>query len=1119
MKRLTFTIILFILCILPVQASTKIDINDEKNFIEFSRNCMLDKYSKNLEVSLNKDLFLEDLDFTSVPIFYGTFDGNMHKINGLKIDIAGSTLGLFRKNYGEIKNLSVSGNITPSGTESSLGMIAGENHGRILNCYSYGEIKGKSEVGGIVGTNYEDGEIIKSKSNTFITASLHAGGICGLNKGKINRCENLGKVNTSENQINKSKFFSLEDVKNEFLGDKTVSSIEVFSCVGGISGRNNGSISYSKNKADIGYIHLGFNIGGIAGIQNGSIKTCHNLGSISGRKDIGGIVGQFEPDSKIKSGGKLSKQLQKEFNDLYKELNILNDELQDASNGAIRKSETINSSLKRMNSNLKNTAEGLNTESKDNIDKIFDSLKTINATSKNMLSDYEKYSVLILDDAKASRKYANSIISESISLIDTINDSTIETNEKIGEQRKILKTQKENLLDLEENFNNINSYLKQYSSDIENQLLIFNNNVNTLNSLIKNVTDTASLFQNIDEINEALKNLLNTSSELAKISTNILSQSTEDIDTIIKVSFEAVDASAEAITVINDTLSESLDSITSNTETSIDSINQDRDILNEKLSNLEDNSKSLSKLINDNLKIINKEISELERLSKKEFYYANKSLDNVYDDIYKDAITINEELNSLMDDSKINNSKIHDSLRKINKIFKNISDISSKITTKPEYEYENVFDYNGELKQNGTIAFCQNDGIITGDSDVGGISGTVSFELGNNPEKDFFSENSLLTDTTAILRAIIYKSNNNASIKTKTDYAGGIVGKANTGVIFDCTNKGNIDGINYLGGISGYSNGDILNSNVLCDLNGKSYIGGIAGHAKNLSFNNSMVRIDFSGEKIGAIAGEVDMDKEALIDSNFFVYENIGGIDGISYENKATPLDYVNFIARDNIPQYYNTLFVRFYDGNSLVKNVKVAYGGDIKASEIPDAFYDMQTYSEWSDFQKTNITRSVDVNLEYKPWITSISTDEKVPLFLAEGRFFPNDCMQVNEFNFNDKSEKAISQRAYEYSINSKNELNPEGYTIRVRLNENEIIKIIIDGEAKKIDYEIDGNYAKFKGEKTGKILILEQFKLNKIMIAGIVFTLLLIGLIIIKIIKSRRSKKAKPSLNSEEE
>ena len=64
---------------------------------------------------------------------------------------------------------------------------------------------------------------------------------------------------------------------------------------GGIAGRSSGTITGSVNHGEIGYPHTGYNVGGIAGRQNGSVVGCENYGSIWGRKDVGGIVGQFEP--------------------------------------------------------------------------------------------------------------------------------------------------------------------------------------------------------------------------------------------------------------------------------------------------------------------------------------------------------------------------------------------------------------------------------------------------------------------------------------------------------------------------------------------------------------------------------------------------------------------------------------------------------------------------------------------------------------------------------------------------------------------------------------------------------------------------------------------------------
>ena len=49
------------------------------------------------------------------------------------------------------------------------------------------------------------------------------------------------------------------------------------------------------NFGNVGYPQIGYNVGGIAGTYSGYINRCNNLGSIYGRKEIGGIVGQLEP--------------------------------------------------------------------------------------------------------------------------------------------------------------------------------------------------------------------------------------------------------------------------------------------------------------------------------------------------------------------------------------------------------------------------------------------------------------------------------------------------------------------------------------------------------------------------------------------------------------------------------------------------------------------------------------------------------------------------------------------------------------------------------------------------------------------------------------------------------
>lgn len=65
---------------------------------------------------------------------------------------------------------------------------------------------------------------------------------------------------------------------------------------GGIVGYSAGIILGCSNTGTIGYPHIGYNLGGIVGRNCGYVAACENKGGIFGRKDVGGIAGQIEPD-------------------------------------------------------------------------------------------------------------------------------------------------------------------------------------------------------------------------------------------------------------------------------------------------------------------------------------------------------------------------------------------------------------------------------------------------------------------------------------------------------------------------------------------------------------------------------------------------------------------------------------------------------------------------------------------------------------------------------------------------------------------------------------------------------------------------------------------------------
>ena len=277
------------------EEGTTLRVFRRQQFLELAENCRLDSYSRNLSVVLMADIDLTDVDFAGIPIFCGSFDGSGHTISGLSITQDGSDMGLFRyvDDSALIQNLTVSGEVTPDGSRSAVGGIAGHNAGKILNCFFDGTVSGANDVGGIVGINAVTGILDGCHASGSVTGSHRIGGIAGNNLGVIRSCNNRSQVNTTaeENQI------KLSDISLDTItGSESISTV---TDIGGIAGTSSGIIRQSKNRGNVGYQHMGYNVGGIAGTQSGYLYRCENFAQVYGRKEVGGIVGQMEPTTFI----------------------------------------------------------------------------------------------------------------------------------------------------------------------------------------------------------------------------------------------------------------------------------------------------------------------------------------------------------------------------------------------------------------------------------------------------------------------------------------------------------------------------------------------------------------------------------------------------------------------------------------------------------------------------------------------------------------------------------------------------------------------------------------------------------------------------------------------------
>ena len=393
-------IIMTVISIMPINVSAEdslnvIEISRVNELIEFANKCKYDSYSKDKIVKLTADIDVSGSDFKGISYFAGTFDGGSHIISGFNVDYKGSDFGFFRyiAESGFITNLNISGSINATGSQENIGGIAGVNKGVINESSFSGKVNASTATGAIAGYNHENAKIVSCTSDADILATNQTGGIAGVNDGLISSCTSKSRVNTQE--LDTTLDIGGVDVGTLNLTQNVIDRNDM----GGIAGESTGIISDCVNYGKIGFAHTGYNVGGIAGKQSGKVITCSNEGEIYGRKDVGGIVGQAEPDIE-------SEYLNDRVDDVQSSIDIINSTL-----------NNMSSSMNNASSDVKSYTENIIDQYKELLDKLQDKLNGNNDNDEK-IEDF-------VDDI--SKDIENSTVADDIhGLADTV-DSEIRT--------------------------------------------------------------------------------------------------------------------------------------------------------------------------------------------------------------------------------------------------------------------------------------------------------------------------------------------------------------------------------------------------------------------------------------------------------------------------------------------------------------------------------------------------------------------------------------------------------------------------------------------------------------------------------------------------------------------
>lgn len=287
--------------------------------------------SKYLKMTTNIDMGNRDFmigyhtGWNGYDGFAGVFDGNNYSIRGLdtKPQNGGhvALFGCIMKTTGELKNLSIYGNITGQNDKgaggavsyllgkvtnvnnfatvtSSGGTVGGvvSNHegsatGNIESCVNYGDVSTTSYIaGGIVGSG---GAGISNCINygKVTAGSESVGGISGTTKtsGSISDCINYGTINTTSTGV-----ANIGGIVGNCL--KPILNCKNFGLVnssrdnvGGIVGNTTSTVANCENH---GLVNGGWQVGGVVGNTTNAVSNCNNYADVNGATThVGGIIG------------------------------------------------------------------------------------------------------------------------------------------------------------------------------------------------------------------------------------------------------------------------------------------------------------------------------------------------------------------------------------------------------------------------------------------------------------------------------------------------------------------------------------------------------------------------------------------------------------------------------------------------------------------------------------------------------------------------------------------------------------------------------------------------------------------------------------------------------------
>ena len=1097
-------------------AGSRITIRTPEDLVELSRRCSLDSWSRGKTVVLSADLDLSDVEFSSIPTFGGTFDGQGYTISGLTITGSGNVRGLFRylQSGGVVQNVSLEVTIEPTDLQDSLGGLVGNNRGSVRNCTVTGSIQGETNIGGIIGVNESSGKIINSTFSGSVTGEHYVGGIAGQNLGSILQCVNQGKINT----VAVEGEADLEDLDSRPLN--STENLPACTDIGGITGFSTGVLQSCKNTGPVGYEHVGYNVGGIAGRQSGYLNGCTNQGVILGRKDVGGIAGQLEPEIFLRYGEDL-------LNQLWSELGTLGDQV-DHLLSDLNSTNTSTTAQLQMLSSHAGTAQ-------DAAGELMDAAKdwaTGNLSTVNDLSARISWSLQQLEPILETLRPLPEELTDAVDALEEGLDQAEQAGDLASDAGQSLRTALQEALRAADHMNEGLEHIRASQDALKSALGDPNEIKLALEQMAKGI---GQLGDGTVAFSEAMEHLRDGWAALPDVSSiDAFLQAFEDLSTAGTSTANGLKNIQKAFIRLKDTITangdptealktalQELEKAAASFQSGADQLQTAGKHLLSALDTLEDAGIYLDGVVDafrDAGDAFNNAFSRLGE-GADAFHEMVKTLaeepsiqftpigsdmtarGDALDAALSDLLGSADDLGDLLSQSS---DTILGDLSAVSQQLQSITDLLRQETSlKKSGEGDRIEDISdqvdGRSQRTGCLSDARNEGVVKGDVNVAGIAGSMAIEYDFDPEDDLVEVGDRSLDVRYQTKAVILSCINLGEVTGKKDDAGGIVGRMDLGQVSHCENYGSVSSADgsYVGGIAGASWGSIRDSWARCTLSGDHYVGGIAGYGSTLKNCHTLITLQEGSAYVGTVAGSVD--PEGTVTGNTFTQEALGAIDGISYAGQAEPVTFGALCAA-GAPETFAQLELTFRADGKEVAVVPFQYGkGIARLPEIPAK----KGYSAaWPDLDYSHLTASQTLEAIYTPYTSSLTDGGDLPDILVDGSFSAQAKVSHTTKETAWTDSKGESHQGTAYTVTVKDPvLDAVSYTVHCRLpeaNGRYAVWVQTGENWQRQDSEKDGSYLLFPStEETITFCLVEEG--NSLVKYLLTFTVLAAGLFIL--------------------